>query len=98
MLLTALVLLSITPRLFLHNLVANHQHIAVNNNGSEATISATQQLCDCINFVAEPAFLPGSAAKLNAAPEHCTSYNALLPQRVAGFIHYNTPPRAPPAA
>jgi hypothetical protein len=77
--LLALCLLSVTPRWFLHNLLAGHHHKSVVINSDDlAHVEEDEFNCDCDHWVAESPFIAGAIPQRIEQPLFFSAYHTSI--------------------
>ena len=88
---------SITPKLFLHDLIVHHKDTPV-TSGKDAQIGQTGFRCDCENQVVELPFIDGVASFQLIVQGCFRSYQIRSAHQYYSFPRFNFGLRGPPAS
>jgi hypothetical protein len=89
--------LSITPKIALHSLVANHKDTHSHSDGRTDQLNKAGFSCDCNNQVVESPFLDYSLPAQLVAPVFFSDYQATAFQPFRSATHIIFGLRGPPA-
>ena len=91
-----LFLLSITPKIFLHDLIANHKDSYYSLSSTETQVTKKGIHCDCNSLVVVSPFLNESNSVSLTPPDYFVKYNCTLCNSFYSVNSYVFSLRGPP--
>jgi hypothetical protein len=91
--------LGVTPKITLHNLVADHQDGRIKSNFSDpfsTQLSKSSFNCQVDNLISESPFVAAEAVEIEKTSTHFPTLLTPLSERVYAALHYSYGRRGPP--